>query len=173
MKITLIAASAVLAVTAAASADVKIDFGSGIYAGGDSQSYLNNLYGTLTGFSIDFDFASNDGGASWAADAALVLNGSQWGGYDIYLSTATNYQGSLIPGTSGLDGHYGAVINLNPSVWNGEALKVEFGNGWSASAGATYANVTVTLFGVSKVPGPGAAALLGLAGLAGSRRRRA
>jgi xanthosine utilization system XapX-like protein len=35
----------------------------------------------------------------------------------------------------------------------------------------SYNNVSVTLFGTI-VPAPGAVALLGLAGLAGSRRRR-
>ena len=44
-------------------------------------------------------------------------------------------------------------------------------NGWSSSGGTT-SSFTVTLHGINAVPAPGALALLGLAGIAGTRRRR-
>jgi MYXO-CTERM domain-containing protein len=171
MKISLLAAGAVLAVTAGAAADVKMDFGpGGVFLGGDSLSLTTVLYGEFTGMSVDFDY-EGFGSDNWAADAALVFNGIQFGGYDLYLSTASSYAGALSTQNNNNPGHIHVDI-AGSILMDGYALKLEFGNGYSFG-NAGYYNISVTLFGVSKVPAPGAAALLGLAGLVGSRRRRA
>ena len=62
-------------------------------------------------------------------------------------------------------GPLGTALNLS-----GQSLVVGYGNGYTLGH-CTMADVTVTLVGT--VPTPGAAAALGLAGLAGLRRRRA
>jgi MYXO-CTERM domain-containing protein len=52
------------------------------------------------------------------------------------------------------------------------APRVWIGNGYGAAGTSGTWTGTVTLHGVDFVPAPGAAALLGLAGLASRRRRR-
>jgi len=51
------------------------------------------------------------------------------------------------------------------------ALSVYLGNGYGAGGTSGTWTGTITLLGVNAVPAPGAMALLGLAGLAGRRRR--
>ncbi|MFM1805263.1 MAG: hypothetical protein RL136_2142, partial [Planctomycetota bacterium] len=64
-------------------------------------------------------------------------------------------------------GEYSASFSgYNVAVNNGSLVVA---NGWSTSPGGAWSG-TITLYGVS-VPAPGAIALLGLAGLAGRRRR--
>ncbi len=173
MKNVLLAAVIAAGATAVASADVKLDFGSGTYVGGQSSLItLSDLQGSLTGFSVSFDYVTNTTG-SWASDAALVLNGAQWGGYDIFLSSGFAFNGVWGfdgPGSAG-SGHYSDVKSASDSYVFGNSYTFEWGNGYSFSDPVDYNNVTVTLFGVSQVPAPGAAALLGLAGLVGRRRR--
>lgn len=172
MKNVLVAAVLAAGATAVASADVKIDFGSGLYSGSQSSIItLSDLQGSLTGFSISFDFVG--AGASWASDAAFVLNGTQFGGYNIYLSSASTFGGFWAFDGSGSApaGNYTDTKAASDSYVFGNSYSFEFGNGWSGSGPVEYNNVTVTLFGVSQVPAPGAIALLGLAGLIGRRRR--
>jgi len=51
------------------------------------------------------------------------------------------------------------------------SLSVWIGNGYGAAGTSGTWTGTITLIGVNAVPAPGAIALLGLAGLAGRRRR--
>jgi hypothetical protein len=51
----------------------------------------------------------------------------------------------------------------DPIIW--------LGNGYGAAGTSGTFTGTITLIGVNAVPAPGAIALLGLAGLAGRRRR--
>ena len=177
MRIAILAGGLALAVAAGASAtecSVKLSFGSGQYVGGQSSTItLNNLSGNLTAFVIDFDFNPQSSSASWASDAAFVLNGTQYGGYDTYLSTATSFGGfwSFNGSGSAPAGHYFDAKNASGLYVAGTDYTFEFGNGWSTSGAVAYDNVTITLFGVCEVPAPGAVALLGLAGLVGRRRR--
>ncbi|MBL9120041.1 MAG: hypothetical protein JNL80_09020 [Phycisphaerae bacterium] len=180
MKNVLVAAALAAGVAGVAAADVKLDFGSGDYAAGDSAIIkLTNLEGTLTGFSFSFDYVGDGFGFSWASDAGFVLNGVQYGGYDILfggpgLSSATSSAGawSFYGGGSSGDGTYGdAGIGAAGSYVYGDSYIFEWGNNYSGSGPVSYNNVTVTLHGVSQVPAPGAIALLGLAGLVGRRRR--
>ncbi len=177
MRFAILAGGLAMAVAAGASATecaVKLNFGSGLYSGSQSTTIkLNNIAGELTGFSLDFDFDHLQSSASWASDAAFVLNGTQYGGYDTYLSTATSFGGfwSFNGSGSAPAGHYFDAKNASGLYVAGTDYTFEFGNGWSTSGAVAYDNVTITLFGVCEVPAPGAVALLGLAGLVGRRRR--
>lgn len=173
MKKFALAASAVLGLASVAAADVKIDFADmfGVAGGGSQIIVTTPLQGTLTGFSINFDYTTNAGG-SWASDAALVIDGVQTGGYDIFLSTGSifnDYWSFDGPG-SAASGNYGETVALG-GVYNGNSATLEFGNGYSISDPVDYTNITVTLHGVDKIPAPGAVALLGVAGLMARRRR--
>ena len=177
MRFAILAGGLAMAVAAGASATecaVKLNFGSGLYSGSQSTTIkLNNIAGELTGFSLDFDFDHLQSSASWASDSAFVLNGTQYGGYDTYLSSATSFGGFWAfdgSGSSGA-GHYSDLKAATGTFVYGDSYVFEFGNGWSLSGLVAYDNVTITLYGVCEVPAPGAVALLGLAGLVGRRRR--
>jgi MYXO-CTERM domain-containing protein len=173
MKKVLVAAVLAAGVAGVAAADVKLEFSSGEHLGGDSSIIkLTDLSGELTGFTISYYFEDLESSGAWASDAAFVLNGAQYGGYDLYLSTATTF--SAFWPWDGIDsapaGVYGGTIGASGTFNYGDSYTFEFGNGYSFGD-AYYKDVTVTLHGVSQVPAPGAIALLGLAGLVGRRRR--
>lgn len=177
MKKSLIAiAGATLAVSAVANADITLNFGSGyVFTGGQSITFATTpIVGTLTGIIVTLDY-SNSLGSSWVQDTAVTVDSYQWGGYDIFLNGATSYRGAIagFPNSAAAGSYVGTGGNA-AVVYNGGTAVVGIGNGYSfAGSSMTLDNITITLVGVDKVPGPGAAALLGLAGLAGSRRRRA
>lgn len=168
MRGLILAASAALVVAGAASADVVVSMGSASLAGGASMSASSgDVSGAMTGFTISFGYVSGGGGA-WASDAALVINGAQYGGYDILFGTAFMGAWGFDGPGSGADGAYGETRNHASSA---AAFNLVFGNGWSTGPVSSFNDVTVTLHGVNAVPAPGALALLGLAGFAGRRRR--
>lgn len=177
MKLRLIAAGAALAIAGAASADLKLDLG-GPFTFGPSQGgsgfltfETTGLIGTLTGIEISLDFSAPVAG-SWVQDFVLGVDGLSWGGFDDNFGLSD--QGDIIgfPGTGAPGFYVGTGSVMNPVVYNGETATILIGNGWT-SGGFTVDNVSVTLLGVTKIPAPGAIALLGLAGLTGTRRRRA
>lgn len=173
MKNVLVAAVLAASAAGVAAADVKLDFSSGEHLGGESSIIkLTDLSGELTGFTISYYFEELESSGAWASDAAFVLNGAQYGGYDIFLSTGTTFAG-FWPWDgigSAPAGVYGGSIAATGSFTYGNSYTFEFGNGYSIGD-AYYKDITVTLHGVSQVPAPGAIALLGLAGLVGRRRR--
>ncbi len=168
MRNLILATSAALVVAGAASADVVINLGNNSLAGGEGiVADSGAVTGALTGVSISFDFVSGGGGA-WASDMALVVNGTQFGGYDLLFGQSFGgYWGFDGPG-SAADGHYGDTKALAGSAASYELV---LGNAWSTAPACQYNNVVVTLHGVEAVPAPGAIALLGLAGFAARRRR--
>lgn len=167
---------AALAISAAASAEVTLDLGNNTLGGNASNDYTFELIGTMTGFEITFDYVTNTSG-SWASDMVLYiigpgLEGIAWGGYN------TQFGIPLNGGLWGFDGAGSAASGTYTDTkvhgaGAGGMWTFGIGNGWTASPTVQYNNVTLTLFGdITFVPAPGAVALLGLAGLAGSRRRR-
>jgi MYXO-CTERM domain-containing protein len=144
-------------------------------SGGQSVSLtLNNLSGTLTGFSIEFTFNPSPGSGAWASDAAFVLSdGTQWGGFNVLFGSQFQALWSFDgPGSAAAGTYTDTRSDAPPLVYNpGTSYTFIFGNGFSFSGPVDYSNICVTLFGV--VPAPGAVALLGLGGLVGMRRRRA
>jgi MYXO-CTERM domain-containing protein len=97
----------------------------------------------------------------------------QVGGFS-NLSAAQRYSwpngGSSAPGTTVI-----GTVNLTTALaFTGNAAvdgTIWLGNGYGASGTSGTWTGSITLIGVDAVPAPGAIALLGLAGLAGRRRR--
>lgn len=144
-----------------------------LLSGGQSiTQQLTGLSGTLTGFEIEIQFDPLNSTGSWASDGAFIVPGAgQWGGFNVLFGPPFNAFWSFDGPGSAAAGLYSDFQSLaNPVVYNpGDTLDFVFGNGWSGSGQVQY-EVCVTLFGV--IPTPGGLALLGFAGLAGSRRRR-
>ena len=164
------------AIASAAAAEVTLDLGSNTLGGNAANDYMFELIGTMTGFSITFDYVGNTGG-SWASDMVLYiigpgLEGIAWGGFNTQFGIPVN------GGTWGFDGPGSEASGTytdtkTHSATAGGMWTFGIGNGWTTAGPVSYNNVSVTLFGdITFVPAPGAIALLGLAGLAGSRRRR-
>jgi hypothetical protein len=76
--------------------------------------------------------------------------------------------GASAPGTT-----VTGTINVNPIAFSGTSADpiIWLGNGYGAAGTSGTWTGSITLIGVNAVPAPGAIALLGLAGLAGRRRR--
>ena len=166
-------AAAVAALAGAANADVTISLPGGNFTGGqDFPTTSPALYGTLTGIVFSFNY-SNSAGASWAADMAAVVGASQWGGFNRFSNGATIDEGPTGAPDSGTAVNFvSATLPITtPVVFNGNTTLVGWGNGYTGGSG-TMEGVSITLVGVELTPTPGAAAALGLAGLAGLRRRR-
>jgi hypothetical protein len=181
MRKALLSAALLAGAAGVAHADYTFNLGSQQAAGNQGVSANANLTGTLGGIEVHYDFDPQASGGSWASDAALTLAGPsggafQWGGYDVLFSSATFVDFWIYDGGgSAPAGHYTDTRVDIPAPLAGAgagSYTVFFGNGWSASGAVAYNNVTVTLRGLSLVPAPSAAGLLGLGGLALARRRR-
>lgn len=183
MKNVILAASAVAALSTAALADYTVSLPGNVFtAAGGLTVTTPALTGTVTGIIFHFNYSAASN-SSWAGDMAATVGTSQWGGYDVAVNggTTTN-AGSYGPleGAEGPTGAPGSGANIvftsaflpiaTTLNLSNQALVVGYGNGYSTGR-CTMSDVTVTLVGT--VPTPGAAAALGLAGLAGLRRRRA
>ena len=173
-KSGLIGFGAAVALTSMAAADYTLNLGNFTLTGNQSVTTTELLGGVMTGFTISFDYVGNTGG-SWASDMVFAITppgvgGTAWGGYNTQFGLPNN------GGTWAFDGPgseaSGSYTDTKTFVaGGGTAWNFLIGNGWTTSPAVSYNNVVVTLHGAI-VPAPGAFALLGLAGLAGSRRRR-
>ncbi|MFT3687069.1 MAG: MYXO-CTERM sorting domain-containing protein [Phycisphaerales bacterium] len=176
MKNALFAVVAAGALAGLANADVVISFGDQSYGGGDFQSVTSpGLTGTLTGMIISFQYEPLNSD-TFGADVAGVVGTEQWGGYNnaggtLIGGATVRLGGNGLPPLSGPWNFTSGVLSLTNTVFNGETTNVTIGNGYLFGA-FDLSNATITLVGVNAVPTPGAAAVLGLAGLAGFRRRR-
>lgn len=170
---------AAVALASSASADVVVSF-TNFTATGFQFSQIaapGAVVGSLTGVSIEATliastaFTYADDLCVYVDEIPLSLNGlAQIGGYS-ELSAAQRYfwpsgssdaLGTVVSGTVML----GSAIDMsipNLSIW--------LGNGYGAAGTSGTWTGTVTLHGLNAVPTPGSIALLGLAGLAGRRRR--
>jgi MYXO-CTERM domain-containing protein len=169
-----------LACASAAAGDVVVTF-TALSANGFqfySIAQVGQLTGTLTTVGVNAVLDASTNGTT-ADDLCLyltptntlALNGRlQVGGFT-NLNAQDRYfwanGGSSTPGTPLVDTIDVSALNINAAnfrFWLGNGFGVTGANGvWTG---------TLTLFGVEAVPGPGALALLGLAGLAARRRRR-
>jgi hypothetical protein len=164
-----------------AHADYTFNLGNQQSAGAQGASASASLTGTLTGIVVDYDFDPQNSGGSWASDAGMTVGGPsgnsyQWGGYDVLFAPAVFQDFWVFDGSgSAPAGHYSDTRTDIPADLAGAGngvYNIFFGNGWSFSDPVAYNNVTITLQGLSAVPAPSAAGLLGLGGLALTRRRR-
>jgi hypothetical protein len=177
----LVSAIAVAAIAAGASADVTYTFDSLTLDALEFNQIFGagTLVGSLTGVSINATLL--DSVRTYANDLTIYIDlppvgGGllQVGGYST-LGAAQQYAW-----TNGNSSAIGTVVNSTVTLasaigFTGTAadLPVLLGNGFAGAGASGTWSGSITLIGVSVVPAPGAIALLGLAGLAASRRRRA
>ncbi len=130
---------------------------------------LGDVSGTLTGISYTYAWANDTGDSSWSSDMLIGVSAGSAvvsvGGYNVTLSGS--YWGGLA-GSAGTGTYSGSASGSMAMGGNGTFQWI---NGWTASGGTTSSG-TFTLHGINAVPAPAAIALLGLAGIAGTRRRR-
>lgn len=136
-----------------------VEMGSHALSGGGTHELsLEGLEGSLTGFSIQFDFTGS--GEAWASDLLLTVDngtaGLEAGGFDAsqrfgyeFLGDWSFYgAGSASAGTYA-DSKAGA-LSLGP----GGSLRLRIRNGWGAAPAVTYSEVQVVLQGVTLPAGP-------------------
>ncbi len=176
---TLITAGAVLALAGAASAGsnfLDIDLagwninGGYLNAGNTSASFALPVGAQIVGAEyIDLDFETF--GFSWNSELRLSLNDGELGG---------GYWDAGIEGTSNVSGPFGPVSGTFADA------SVQIGGPFDVLSGELYVETYATYTGgtadfhtinsgmlrIEWIPTPGAAGLLGLAGLAAVRRRR-
>jgi len=183
MKTVLAAGVAAAALVSAASADVTVTFTNQTWTGfnfSDLSAAYGGFSGTLTGVSVNatlnasVSFTYADDLCIYVDVAPLSTAGFlQVGGFS-NLSAAQRYSwpngGSSAPGTTVI-----GTVNLTTALaFTGNAAvdgTIWLGNGYGAAGTSGTWTGSITLIGVDAVPAPGAIALLGLAGLAGRRRR--
>lgn len=177
----LISTVAVAAIAAGASADVTYTFDSLTLDALEFNEIFGagTLVGSLTGVRVNATLL--DSVRTYANDLTIYIdlppigNGAlQVGGYSTLGSTQRYWW------SNGNDSAAGTVVNSTVSLataigFTGTAadLPVLLGNGFSGGGAMGTWTGSITLIGVNAVPAPGAIALLGLAGLAAGRRRRA
>ena len=160
------------AIAGAANADITINIDETSLLGGEAVFVdLGEVSGTLTGISYSYSWTNNEGDSSWSSDMLIGVTHSgtavSVGGYNLSFTSGSSWGALAGSYSSGTYSGYasGSMAMSGPAgFW--------WVNGWSASAGTT-SSATVTLMGINAIPAPGALALLGLAGIAGRRRRRA
>ena len=170
---------AVVAGTFDPAFDKAIDLGSFTLASDasgplDEFTYSYTVQGGEVAFSFSGDFFDVQDGGMWASDTRLQIfrNGMEVynvGGFSGVVND-WDFQG----GGSAPDGFYshGPDFAVNGLAVAGDVWDFRFTNGWNSglSTPIEWSNATLTLH---KIPAPAALAVLGLAGLAGGRRRRA
>jgi len=177
----LISTVAVAAIAAGASADVTYTFDSLTLDALEFNQIFGagTLVGSLTGVRVNATLL--DSVRTYANDLTIYIdlppigNGAlQVGGYSTLGSTQRYWW------SNGNSSDVGTIVNstvtlTTPIGFTGTAadLPVLLGNGFAGGGAMGTWTGSVTLIGVDAVPAPGAIALLGLAGLAASRRRRA
>jgi MYXO-CTERM domain-containing protein len=159
------------AIVGAANADITVNIDTTTLLGGEQVFVdLGAVSGTLTGISYSYSWTNDTGDSSWSSDMLLAVSNSgnfvSVGGYN--LSYGGSSWGALSGGPA--SGSYSGIASGSAAMSGNAGFY--WANGWSSSAGTTSSG-TFTLMGINAIPAPGALALLGLAGLAGRRRRRA
>ena len=179
-KIALVAGLAA-AVAGTASADVTVTFTNQTWTGfnfSDLTAAYGGFTGTLTGVSVNATLNASTA-YTYADDLCVYVDVAplstggllQVGGFSNLnalqrLSWANG--GSSAPGTTVIDSK--SVNAISFSGTSADAT-IWLGNGYGASGTSGTWTGSITLIGVNAVPAPGAIALVGLAGLAGRRRR--
>jgi MYXO-CTERM domain-containing protein len=181
MKTVLASAVAAAALVSAASADVTVTFTNQTWTGfnfSDLSATFGGFTGTLTGVSVNatlnasVQFTYADDLCVYVDVAPLSTGGLlQVGGFsnlNAVQRVSWANGGSSAPGATVIDSK--SVNAISFSGTSADAT-IWLGNGYGASGTSGTWTGSITLIGVDAVPAPGAIALLGLAGLAGRRRR--
>lgn len=182
MKCMLAGVAASALVVSAASADVTVTFENQTWTGfnfTDLTEAFGGFSGTLTGVSVNATLTASTA-YTYADDLCVYVNPGalgtggllQVGGFS-NLSAAERIfwsnGGSSAPGTTVIDSK--TIATALTFTGTGTDPIIYLGNGYGAAGTSGTWTGSITLIGVDAVPAPGAIALLGLAGLAGRRRR--
>jgi len=185
MRSLLTSALATTALASAASADVTITFTNQTWTGFNFTQFFGEdagefLVGSLTGISVNATLVASTN-FTYADDLCLYVDALplstggllQVGGFSNLQAQQRFFWangGSDVPGTVVND----TVLLTNALTFVGSVADpaVWLGNGYGAAGTSGTWTGSITLIGVEAVPAPGAMALLGLAGLCGTRRRR-
>ena len=182
---TVLAGVAVAAIASAASADITVTLTNQTFTGFNFATAVDyaagqEIVGSFTGASINVTLNASTA-YTYADDLCIYVDVEplstagllQCGGFS-NLSAAQRYfwpnGGSSAPGTTSV----GTVNFTTALAFTGNRAvngTIWIGNGYGAAGTSGTWSGTVTLHGIDIVPAPGAMALLGLAGLAGRRRR--
>ena len=186
MKTVFAVGVAAAAIASAASADITVTLTNQTFTGFNFANFVDytqyNIVGSLTGASINVTLNASVA-YTYADDLCVYVDIEplstagflQVGGFS-NLSAAQRYSwpngGSSAAGTTSI-GTVNFTTALNFTGDKAVDGTVWIGNGYGAAGTSGTWTGTVTLLGVNAVavPAPGALALLGLAGLAGRRRR--
>ena len=144
---------------------LEIDLAAALGLGAGSQ---------VTMTSVGWDVTISTFGASWLSEATIYFDDNiapDLSGLFLAPGAGNDFAGSQAFSSGGLiDLSDNAIPNI---VLPNGILRLEFFEGFDDELGVADAEWSGTIsVGVAEVPAPGAAAVLGLAGLAGLRRRR-
>ncbi|MFM1824166.1 MAG: hypothetical protein RI967_2432 [Planctomycetota bacterium] len=182
MKCMLAGVAASALVVSAASADVTVTFENQTWTGfnfSDLTAAFGGFSGTLTGVSVNATLTASTN-FTYADDLCIYVDAAplstggllQVGGFS-NLSALERISwsngGSSAPGTTVIDSK--TIANAISFTGTGADPIIWLGNGYGAAGTSGTFTGSITLIGVNAIPAPGAIALLGLAGLAGRRRR--
>ena len=173
-------ASVAAGVTSVASADIELLLGDYVLNPGELVTIDLQATGTIDRIEIGFDYGGNTDG-SFASDVILGVvssdgsTGIEAGGVDLDLgldpSDGAEGNWSEIPSIGIADTYKESITGFDIDA-NG-FIQLILGDGWTGGTEMLeLENVRIELFGADLIPAPGAIALLGLAGIAGTRRRR-
>lgn len=177
MKSLLCAGVAACAMTAVASADVTYEF---VDFTADGFEFFEifaagELTGTLTGVGVDATLVLPGESFTWANDLTILVGTADFSTINLQAGGFSNTGADERFGwANGNSGSAGTTVVDSVSLGTPldmSALTVFLGNGYGSGGPGVWTG-SITLQGVDLVPAPGALALLGMAGLAGRRRRR-
>ena len=174
---TILGAVAAASLAGVASADISLDFENFIAAGANFNMMSDANGDTLDGSITDAvgDFVLNSGeNFTWADDLCVMIANEdlselymQIGGYSDF---GAAYRYTWPTGASGDAGTAGGGVAMAGENIDVSGYKLWLGNGYASGGNGDWTG-SIDLAGISFVPAPGALALLGLAGIAGRRRR--
>ena len=164
-------AAAAATYTSPAGNGSQYSFSSNNWAPGDFYEISFSTTGIADSMTLSWDQARSSTGPS-LFKVAISVNGGAFS--DLFNYTVLQSGGGGAPGTWSSTTYnplYSNTINLGTTASNASSVVIRFVNREAAVSAATGSNRIDNVF--VNIPAPGAVALLGVAGLAASRRRRA
>jgi hypothetical protein len=175
---TLTAGLCAAAISSVASADLTYSFTNRTFVSGYGLDQIftpAQFSGTLTGASIDVTFLGGNTPPTQANDLAIWIQKPIAGGWAT-IGGRYGLDSQLYPWPGGQDTTPGTrvvgSVTLDAPVSSINGIYLGITLPWNPGALSGTWSGSVTLIGLQAVPAPSAFALLGLAGLSRSRRRR-
>lgn len=164
-------AAAAATYTSPAGNGSPYSFSSNNWNTGDFYEISFSTTGITDSMTLSWDQARSSTGPA-AFKVAISVNGGAF--TDLFNYTVLQSGGGGAPGTwssTTYNALYSNTLNLGTTASNASSVVIRFVNREAVASAATGSNRIDNVF--VNIPAPGAVALLGVAGLAASRRRRA